>query len=169
MLRRQSLNQENMNLLRDVAQLQVHLGHYDILQETRWQILKLRPNLRQNWIGYGVACHLNNNLSETKRVLKAYFSTLKVCNVWIYVSLLCLKWLVVYAEYPGLWCGTLRSAALLHSSSWRPRWILGSSQSAWWILKGAFYCWPNSHHWVQRYAHSRFLSLPPAYTLITPL
>ena len=91
MLRRQSLNQENMNLLRDVAQLQVHLGHYDILQETRWQILKLRPNLRQNWIGYGVACHLNNNLSETKRVLKAYFSTLKVCNVWIYVSLLCLK------------------------------------------------------------------------------
>jgi N-alpha-acetyltransferase 15/16, NatA auxiliary subunit len=70
-----------MNLLRDVAQLQVHLRHYDILQETRWQILKLRPNLRQNWIGYAVACHLNGNLSETIRVLKTYFSTLKVCHI----------------------------------------------------------------------------------------
>ncbi|KAF8582555.1 N-terminal acetyltransferase A, auxiliary subunit [Ramaria rubella] len=70
-------DKENMNLLRDVAQLQVHLGIYDAFQETRWQILKLRPNLRQNWIGYAVACHLNGNLAETKRVLRTYLSTLK--------------------------------------------------------------------------------------------
>ena len=74
-----------MNLLRDVAQLQVHLGHYDSLQETRWQILKLRPNLRQNWIGYAVACNLNGNLLETRKVLAAYLSTLKVCHIEMYV------------------------------------------------------------------------------------
>ncbi|KAF8508577.1 NMDA receptor-regulated protein 1-domain-containing protein [Hysterangium stoloniferum] len=70
-------DKENMNLLRDAAQLQVHLRLFESLKETRWQILKLRPNLRQNWVGYAVACHLNGDLEETKSVLKTYFSTLK--------------------------------------------------------------------------------------------
>ena len=90
-----------MNLLRDVAQLQVHLGHYDMLQETRWQILKLRPNLRQNWIGYAVGCHLNGNLSETIRVLKTYFSTLKVFHIQDF-SYLCFSIHFLFSECPRL-------------------------------------------------------------------
>ncbi|GJJ06056.1 hypothetical protein Clacol_000244 [Clathrus columnatus] len=69
-------DKENMNLLRDAAQLQVHLGIYDGFQDTRWQILKLRPNLRQNWIAYALACHLNSNLVEAKNTLRTYFGTL---------------------------------------------------------------------------------------------
>ncbi|KIJ50501.1 hypothetical protein M422DRAFT_159469 [Sphaerobolus stellatus SS14] len=70
-------DKENMNLLRDTAQLQVHLGLYENLKETRWQILKLRPNMRQNWVGYAVACHLSGNLDDARNALRTYLGTLK--------------------------------------------------------------------------------------------
>ena len=70
-----------MNLLRDTAQLQVHLALYDSLKETRWQILKLRPNLRQNWVAYAMACHLNGNAEEAATVLRTYLGILKVCHI----------------------------------------------------------------------------------------
>ena len=71
--------QENLNILRDAAHLQTQLRIFDGLVETRHTLLKLRPALRQNWIGLAVAYHLNGNLSEAKRVLEIYESTLKVC------------------------------------------------------------------------------------------
>ncbi|KAI0064906.1 N-terminal acetyltransferase A auxiliary subunit [Artomyces pyxidatus] len=70
-------DKENMNILRDAAHLQTQLRLYDGLVETRHLLLKLRPNLRQNWIGLAIAYHLNGNLTEVKRVLEQYERTLK--------------------------------------------------------------------------------------------
>ena len=67
-----------MNILRDFAHLQTQLRQYDGLVETRHTLLRLRPNLRSNWVGMAVAYHLNNNLSEAKKVLEHYESMLKV-------------------------------------------------------------------------------------------
>jgi len=67
-----------MNLLRDSAQLQTQLRHFELLVDTRHTILRLRPNQRQNWIGLAVAHHLNGNLAEAKKVLEHYQRTLKV-------------------------------------------------------------------------------------------
>jgi hypothetical protein len=75
------LNQENMNILRDAAHLQTQLRLYDGLVDTRFLLLKLRPNLRQNWIGLALAYHLNGNLSEARRVLEQYERSLKVRDV----------------------------------------------------------------------------------------
>lgn len=70
--------QENMNLLRDSAQLQTHLRLFESLVETRHTIIKLRPTHRQNWIALAVAHDLNGNLGEARMVLEHYFRSLKV-------------------------------------------------------------------------------------------
>ena len=70
--------QENLNILRDAAHLQAQLRQYDGLIETRHTLLRLRPNLRQNWVGLAVAYHLNGNAAEAKKVLEHYETTLKV-------------------------------------------------------------------------------------------
>ncbi|CAL1708693.1 unnamed protein product [Somion occarium] len=70
-------DKENLNILRDAAHLQTQLRHFDGLVETRHTLLRLRPNLRQNWIGLAVAYHLNGNLTETKKVVEHYERTLK--------------------------------------------------------------------------------------------
>ncbi|KAJ3822659.1 NMDA receptor-regulated protein 1-domain-containing protein [Lentinula raphanica] len=70
-------DKENMNLLRDVAQLQTQLRLYDGLVETRHMLLRLRPTVRQHWIALAVAYHLSGNLAEAKKVVVEYEKTLK--------------------------------------------------------------------------------------------
>ncbi|OBZ77517.1 N-alpha-acetyltransferase 16, NatA auxiliary subunit [Grifola frondosa] len=70
-------DKENLNILRDAAHLQTQLRIFDGLVETRHTLLRLRPTLRQNWVGLSVAYHLNGNLSEAKKVLEHYEMTLK--------------------------------------------------------------------------------------------
>ncbi|KAI0264685.1 NMDA receptor-regulated protein 1-domain-containing protein [Gloeopeniophorella convolvens] len=70
-------DKENMNILRDAAHLQTQLRLYDGLVDTRFLLLRLRPNLRQNWIALAVAYHLNDNLPEAKNVLEHYERSLK--------------------------------------------------------------------------------------------
>ncbi|TFY67170.1 hypothetical protein EVJ58_g1798 [Rhodofomes roseus] len=73
-------DKENLNILRDSAHLQTQLRLYDGLVDTRHTLLRLRPTLRQNWIGLAVAYHLSGNLSEARKVLEQYEAVLKVCN-----------------------------------------------------------------------------------------
>jgi tetratricopeptide (TPR) repeat protein len=70
-------DKENLNILRDAAQLQTHLRIYDGLVETRHTLLRLRPALRQHWIALVVAYHLNGNLKDAKKVLEHYERILK--------------------------------------------------------------------------------------------
>lgn len=70
-------DKDNLNILRDSAQLQTQLRMYDGLVETRLNLLRLRPNLRQHWIGLAVAHCLNNNLDEALRVIEHYQRSLK--------------------------------------------------------------------------------------------
>ena len=67
-----------MNILRDAAHLQTQLRLYDGLVETRHTLLRLRPQLRQNWIALAVAYHLSGNLAEAKSVLEQYERIVKV-------------------------------------------------------------------------------------------
>lgn len=67
-----------MNILRDAAHLQTQLRHYDALVETRHTLLRLRPQLRQNWIALAVAYHLSGNVLEAKHVLEQFERIVKV-------------------------------------------------------------------------------------------
>ncbi|TFK86666.1 N-terminal acetyltransferase A, auxiliary subunit [Polyporus arcularius HHB13444] len=70
-------DKDNMNILRDAAHLQTQLRLYDNLVETRHTLLRLRPQLRQNWIALAVAYHLSGNLREAKAVLEQYERIIK--------------------------------------------------------------------------------------------
>ncbi|KAI0698059.1 N-terminal acetyltransferase A, auxiliary subunit [Cerioporus squamosus] len=70
-------DKDNMNILRDAAHLQTQLRLYDSLVETRHTLLRLRPQLRQNWIALAVAYHLSGNLKEAKAVLEQYERIIK--------------------------------------------------------------------------------------------
>ncbi|KAJ7637139.1 NMDA receptor-regulated protein 1-domain-containing protein [Roridomyces roridus] len=70
-------DKENLNILRDAAQLETQLRIYDGLVETRHTLLRIRPAMRQHWVALAVAYHLNGNLTEAKKVLEHYESTLK--------------------------------------------------------------------------------------------
>lgn len=70
-------DRENLNILRDAAQLQTQLRIFDGLVETRSTLLRLRPNVRQHWVGLAVAHHLNGNLTEARKILENYQRTLK--------------------------------------------------------------------------------------------
>ncbi|KAF8156996.1 NMDA receptor-regulated protein 1-domain-containing protein [Crassisporium funariophilum] len=70
-------DKDNMNLLRDSAQLQTQLRLFDNLVDTRHTILKLRPNQRQNWVALALAHHLNGNLLEAKMIMDHYLRSLK--------------------------------------------------------------------------------------------
>lgn len=84
-----------MNILRDAAHLQTQLRLYDGLVDTRFLLLKLRPNLRQNWIGLALAYHLNGNLAEARRVLEQYERSLKVRGAAVTLSCV----LVIYLSF----------------------------------------------------------------------
>ncbi|KAG8970736.1 hypothetical protein FRC03_004118 [Tulasnella sp. 419] len=70
-------DKDNINILRDAAQLQLQLRNYDGLQETRLTLLKLRPNLRLSWIGLAVAYQLRKQPAEACNVIEQYLKTLK--------------------------------------------------------------------------------------------
>jgi N-alpha-acetyltransferase 15/16, NatA auxiliary subunit len=84
-----------MNILRDAAHLQTQLRLYDGLVDTRFLLLKLRPNLRQNWIGLALAYHLNGNLLEARRVLEQYERSLKVRDAVVAVLYMMLRSITV--------------------------------------------------------------------------
>ncbi len=112
------LNQENMNILRDAAHLQMQLRHYDGLIDTRFLLLKLRPNLRQNWIGLALAYHLNGSLPEARRVLEQYECSLKARDAAdvLFCALVCSSPVHGLLERTRLRSRTVRLAALPRQS-----------------------------------------------------
>jgi len=49
---------ENINILRDLAVLQVHVRELDLHQETRKTLLRNKSNLPVNWVALAVSEHL---------------------------------------------------------------------------------------------------------------
>jgi len=104
--------QENLNILRDSAHLQTQLRIFDALVETRHTLLRLRPNLRQNWVALAVAYHLNGEFDEARKVLERYESILKVFPAFIARHAVKSGWLGCV----GLRCRALRNVAVSRGS-----------------------------------------------------
>ena len=71
--------QENLNLLNDAANLQVQVRHFDALRDTRELLLKLRPNMRKNWLSLAVTYQLCGDLAGAKNVMEGYMNVVKAC------------------------------------------------------------------------------------------
>ncbi|CCA77834.1 related to n-terminal acetyltransferase 1 [Serendipita indica DSM 11827] len=67
----------NMNILRDAANLQAQLRLFDGLENSRLTILKLRMNLKQNWVALAVAYALNGNWKAAQSLLDELLTLVK--------------------------------------------------------------------------------------------
>ncbi|TKR77373.1 hypothetical protein L596_018361 [Steinernema carpocapsae] len=63
---------ENTQILRDLSLLQVQLRDYEGYRDTKYTLLKLRPNARMSWISYATAFHLLGNHDMALKVTAQY-------------------------------------------------------------------------------------------------
>lgn len=73
-------DKDNQQILRDLALLQIQIRDYDGLEETRRTLLTVKPNQRNNWIGFALSFHLLGNYASAISVLDTYQDTLKQSN-----------------------------------------------------------------------------------------
>lgn len=73
-------DKDNQQILRDLALLQIQIRDYDGLEETRRTLLTVKPNQRNNWIGFALSFHLLGNYTTAASVLDTYQDTLKQSN-----------------------------------------------------------------------------------------
>lgn len=74
------IDKDNQQILRDLALLQIQIRDYDGLEDTRRRLLTVRPNQRNNWIGFALSFHLLGNFSTAVSVLDTYHDTLTQSN-----------------------------------------------------------------------------------------
>lgn len=70
-------DEDNQQILRDLSLLQIQIRDYEGLEETRRKLLTIRPNQKNNWIGFAVSFHLLGNNTTAISVLDTYQDTLK--------------------------------------------------------------------------------------------
>lgn len=68
---------DNVQILRDLSLLQVQMRDLSGYQETRRRLLTLKPNNRNNWIGFSMAHHLSKNYDLAVKILESYAGTLE--------------------------------------------------------------------------------------------
>ncbi|KAM7189518.1 N-alpha-acetyltransferase 15, NatA auxiliary subunit [Rhypophila sp. PSN 637] len=66
------LEPESLQIQRDLANLQVQVRDYDGYVQSRFVMLKARPQIRQNWTALAVAYHLEGNLEQAETTLTTY-------------------------------------------------------------------------------------------------
>ena len=70
-------DKENMQILRDLSHLQIHMRDMAGFVETRRQILVLKPELRSNWLGFAVGQFKAGNYSEANDIVNNYLNSSK--------------------------------------------------------------------------------------------
>ncbi|CAM9754442.1 unnamed protein product, partial [Discosporangium mesarthrocarpum] len=68
---------ENMQILRDLANLQIQIREVKGFLETRRRILKLKSNLQANWMAYAVANHRMGEMKTAVEAIDAFIKSFK--------------------------------------------------------------------------------------------
>jgi tetratricopeptide (TPR) repeat protein len=68
--------ENNLQILRDLSQLQIHLRNLEGYHETRLQLLNIKPQNKASWIGLAISYHLLKDIKMAVKVLDAYEGTL---------------------------------------------------------------------------------------------
>lgn len=69
-------DKDNLQILRDLAQLQVQMRDVAGFVDTRHTLLQLKPANRAHWIAFAIAHHLGKNFEVAVQVLDAYAATI---------------------------------------------------------------------------------------------
>ncbi|KAK4097404.1 N-terminal acetyltransferase A, auxiliary subunit [Parathielavia hyrcaniae] len=66
------LEPDSHQIQRDLAVLQVQMRDYQGYIQSRFVMLKARPQVRQNWTALAIAYHLDGNLQQAENILTTY-------------------------------------------------------------------------------------------------
>ncbi|KAI8053722.1 NMDA receptor-regulated protein 1-domain-containing protein [Syncephalis plumigaleata] len=71
-------DKNNMQILRDLALLQIQMRNYEAYADTRDLLLSLNTNNRMFWIGYAISLHLLGDYDLAANVLRAFENSMKI-------------------------------------------------------------------------------------------
>lgn len=66
---------DNIQILRDLSLLQIHLRDLEGYRDTRYQLFRLRPTQRASWIGFAMAYHLLGDYEGALKILDDFRKT----------------------------------------------------------------------------------------------
>lgn len=66
---------DNIQILRDLSLLQIHLRDLEGYRDTRYQLFRLRPTQRASWIGFAMSYHLLGDYEGALKILEAFRKT----------------------------------------------------------------------------------------------
>lgn len=70
------IDTQNIQILKDLALLQIQMRDLEGFAKTQHTILELKPNLKQHWIGFAIAKHLLNDHRGAVNVIDIFLGTL---------------------------------------------------------------------------------------------
>lgn len=68
-------DKDNIQILRDLSMLQIHVRDLEGYRDTRYQLFMLRPTQRVSWIGYAMAYHLLQDYEMAVSILEEFRKT----------------------------------------------------------------------------------------------
>lgn len=68
---------DNLQILRDMSLLQIQMRDLKGFQDTRLQILTLRPNHKGHWLTYALSVHVTGNAEGAVGIIDSYMDTLE--------------------------------------------------------------------------------------------
>lgn len=68
-------DKDNIQILRDLSMLQIHVRDLEGYRDTRYQLFMLRPTQRVSWIGYAMAYHLLKDFDMAVSILEEFRKT----------------------------------------------------------------------------------------------
>mmetsp|Transcript_285 Transcript_285/g.552 ORF Transcript_285/g.552 Transcript_285/m.552 type:complete len:918 (+) Transcript_285:161-2914(+) len=71
------IDEENLQILRDMSLLQIQMRDLIGFKETRLRILTLRPSSKVHWLSYALSVHVNGDAEAAVGILDSYFGTLE--------------------------------------------------------------------------------------------
>lgn len=66
------IDKDNLNVIRDLAQMQVHKRDFHGYTETRNRLLILRPQQKQNWIAFALGSYFCKDYETALKVLSNF-------------------------------------------------------------------------------------------------
>uniref|UniRef100_A0A7S2ZBR2 Uncharacterized protein n=1 Tax=Rhodosorus marinus TaxID=101924 RepID=A0A7S2ZBR2_9RHOD len=69
------IDPENVQILRDLALLQIQTRHFEGFISTRRTLLTLKPGQKNNWIAFALANHVLKNYAEAAKIIDTYSAT----------------------------------------------------------------------------------------------
>lgn len=95
---------DNIQILRDLSLLQIHLRDLEGYRDTRYQLFRLRPTQRASWIGFAMSYHLIGDYEGALKILEDFRKTqsdipvskIKVCPRPVFMFVCLQHWFVLF-------------------------------------------------------------------------